>query len=73
MARNEGIPLAFQLLGVPVCDLHNYTPTGELRDDCPYPSQREMYHTQPLPVERMKFFHQHFLGNPRPAELENVS
>ncbi|KAH6661170.1 putative esterase [Truncatella angustata] len=71
MCRNEAIPLAFQLLGVPVCDLHVFTPEGELKEDCPYNSQREMYYTQPLPVERLQFFHRHFLGNPRPAELEN--
>ncbi|KAI0020382.1 alpha/beta hydrolase fold-domain-containing protein [Xylariomycetidae sp. FL0641] len=69
--RDEGIPLAFQLLGVPVCDMHSFTPTGELRSDCPYDSYREMYHTQPLPVERMSWFHNHFLGCPRPAKLDH--
>lgn len=73
MCRDEGIPLVLQLLGVPVCDLHVFTPAGELKADCPYESQREMRHTQPLCVERMSYFHRHFLGNPRPAELENVS
>lgn len=72
MCRDEGIPLVLQLLGVPVCDLHVFTPTGELRADCPYESQHEMRHTQPLSVERMSYFHRHFLGQPRPAELENV-
>ncbi|KAF3003282.1 hypothetical protein E8E14_005878 [Neopestalotiopsis sp. 37M] len=71
MCRDEGIPLVLQLLGVPVCDLHVFTPTGELRADCPYESQHEMRHTQPLSVERMSYFHRHFLGQPRPAELEN--
>ncbi|KAK9775639.1 putative Esterase [Seiridium cardinale] len=71
MCREEGTPLAFQLLGVPVCDLHVFTPTGQLRPDCPYESQRALYHTQPLSSERMQYFHGHFLGDPRPAELEN--
>ncbi|KAI0177170.1 putative esterase [Pestalotiopsis sp. NC0098] len=71
MCRDEGIPLVLQLLGVPVCDLHVFTPTGELKADCPYESQREMRYTQPLCVERMSYFHRHFLGNPRPAELDN--
>ncbi|KAH8891142.1 hypothetical protein GQ53DRAFT_865895 [Thozetella sp. PMI_491] len=53
--RDEGISLAFQLLGVPVCDMHVFTPTRELREDCPYESYREMYYAQPLPTERMSF------------------
>ncbi|KAL7794644.1 esterase [Trichoderma afarasin] len=70
MCRDEGIPLAFQLLGAPVCDIHVFTPTGELRPDCEYESYREMYHAPPLPAERMMFFHKCFVGNPRPAELD---
>ncbi|CAJ2506621.1 Uu.00g078070.m01.CDS01 [Anthostomella pinea] len=68
--RDKVIPLAFQLLGVPVCDLHVFDPHGELRGDCPYESYREMYHTVPLPAERMGFFHNHFLGCPRPEQLD---
>ena len=72
MCRDEGIPLAFQHLAVPACDMHVFTPEGVLRDDCPYDSYREMYHTVPLPVERMEYFHKKFLGYPRPLELDDV-
>lgn len=41
--RDAGIPLAFQVLHVPVCDMHVFTPTGELKKDCPYPSYRELW------------------------------
>lgn len=71
MCRDESIPLAFQLLSVPVCDMHVFTPTGELRPDQPYASYREMEFTQPLPLARMSYFHDKFLGNPRPKELDN--
>ncbi|KAL7955684.1 esterase [Trichoderma compactum] len=64
-----GIPLAFQLLGAPVCDIRVFTSTRELRPDCEYDSYREMYHAPPLPAKRMMFFHKCFVGNPRPAEL----
>ena len=71
MCRDAGLPLAFQLLAVPVCDLHVFTPTGELRPDQPYESYRECYYTQPLPAERMRYFHEKFLGSPRPKEYED--
>ncbi|KAF2138779.1 uncharacterized protein K452DRAFT_276550 [Aplosporella prunicola CBS 121167] len=71
MCRDEGIPLAFQLLVVPVCDMHVFTPTGELDPNCPYESYREMWNTAALPGERMSFFHKHWLGNPRPKQLDN--
>lgn len=70
MARDAGIPLAFQMLGMPVCDLSIFKPTGELRADQPYDSYRELFYTQPLPAERMSYFHIHFLGNPRPKEYD---
>ncbi len=73
LARDEGIPLAFQLLTSPVCDLTMFTPEGKLRDDCPYQSYRECYHSVPLSAERMGWFHNHFLGCPRPKEYETVS
>ncbi|RDW69291.1 hypothetical protein BP6252_08311 [Coleophoma cylindrospora] len=69
--RDAGIPLAFQVLAVPVCDLHVFTPEGALRPDQPYESYREMYYTQPLPAERMAYFHNKFLGDPRPASLDD--
>jgi acetyl esterase/lipase len=70
MARDNGISLAFQMLGVPVVDLSIFTPTGELRPDQPYESYRELFHTQPLSAERMSWFHNQFLGSPRPKEYD---
>jgi acetyl esterase/lipase len=70
MARDAGIPLAFQLLTVPVCDLSIFPPTGELHPDQPYDSYRELFYTQPFPAERMAYFHRHFLGHPRPKEFD---
>jgi len=70
MCRDANIPLAFQMLGVPVCDLSIFTSTGELRLDQPYDSYRTLALTQPLPLDRMSYFHNHFLGSPRPQELE---
>lgn len=69
MCRDAAIPLAFQLLEVPVCDLSIFTPDGKLQSDQPYASYRELEFTQPLPLERMAYFHKHFLGNPRPEGL----
>lgn len=71
MCREASIPLAFQLLSVPVCDMHVFGRTGELRPDQPYASYREMEFTQPLPAARMSYFHKAFLGNPRPEELDH--
>jgi acetyl esterase/lipase len=73
MCRDTGIPLALQLLAVPVTDLHVFTPTGELSPDCPYESYRELADTVPLSRARMAWFHNQFLGNPRPKELDGVS
>jgi acetyl esterase/lipase len=71
MCRDASIPLAFQLLAVPVCDMHVFDSTGQLRLDQPYESYREIGFTQPLPMERMSYFHKAFLGNPRPKELDD--
>ncbi|KAL1970321.1 hypothetical protein VTN77DRAFT_5481 [Rasamsonia byssochlamydoides] len=73
LCRNANIPLAFQLLCVPVCDLHSvFTPEGEFdRENCPYESYQEMEFTPALPTARMAYFHRHFLGNPRPSKSEN--
>jgi acetyl esterase/lipase len=69
MCRDAGIPLAFQLLGVPVCELSTvFSPSGTLLPSCPYPSYTENYYTQPLPVERMEWFHRQFLGEERRGE-----
>jgi len=45
--------------------MHVFTLSGELRADQPYDSYREMEFTQPLPLERMRFFHEKFLGSSR--------
>lgn len=71
MCRDASIPLAFQLLTVPVCDMHVFDSTGQLRPDQPYDSYREMEFTQPLPAERMSYFSKSFLGNPRPKKLDD--
>jgi acetyl esterase/lipase len=68
MCRDASIPLAFQLLSVPVCDMHIFTPTGQLRSDQPYESYREMEFTQPLPVERMRYFHDNWRVSPMLAK-----
>lgn len=69
MCRDASIPLAFQVLEVPVCDLSVFDANGELLPDQPYESYHELAFTQPLPLERMAYFHKHFLGNPRPEGL----
>ncbi|KAH8807259.1 putative esterase [Xylogone sp. PMI_703] len=71
VCRDQNIPLALQILLVPVIDLHVFTPDGELRPDVPYSSYIELAETQPLPLERMIYFHKSFLGCPRPAALEH--
>lgn len=71
VCRDAGIPLALQILSVPVTDLHVFTPEGPIREDQPYPSYRELAETQPLPLERMEWFHKQFLGSPRPTHLAN--
>lgn len=74
LCRKNGIPLQYQLLNVPVCDLHRvFTPEGEFdRANCPYQSYHENEFTAHLTMERMRYFHNHFLGIPRPAPSENV-
>ncbi|OJD30713.1 esterase [Diplodia corticola] len=70
--RDNGIPLAFQLLQVPVTDLVAvFTPTAELDPKCPYESYREMWDVVVLPGERMSYFQKAWLGNPRPAKYDD--
>ncbi|KAM5444534.1 hypothetical protein MaudCBS49596_007923 [Microsporum audouinii] len=73
MCRDYGYPLSLQLLVVPVVDMHSsFTPTGDFdRENTPYESYREMEHTVALPVERMEYFHRHWLGNPRPERSDD--
>jgi acetyl esterase/lipase len=73
MCRDASITLAHQVLVVPVTDLHSFTSTGELRDDCPYNSYHELRDTVPLSAARMGWFHSKFLGNPRPKILDDPS
>jgi acetyl esterase/lipase len=72
MARDAKISLIFQMLVVPVMDLHVFTPTGEVREECPYASYKELANTVPLSAVRMGWFHNQFLGSPRSTELDNV-
>jgi acetyl esterase/lipase len=74
LCRDAGIRLGLQVLCVPVCDvLSVFTPEGEFdRANCPYESYREMEYTQPLPANRMAYFHRQFLGVPRPAPSDQV-
>ncbi|EXJ92513.1 hypothetical protein A1O3_01065 [Capronia epimyces CBS 606.96] len=71
ICRDAGIPLALQILSVPVTDLHVFSREGSIRPDQPYPSYKDLADTQPLPLERMEYFHKAFLGSPRPEHLEN--
>lgn len=72
LCRDAGIPLAFQVLAVPVTDLHVYSAKdGSLVDNCPYASYRDMPHTVPLSYDRMRWFHNHFVGLPRPAACDD--
>jgi len=68
MARDANISLVLQILAVPATDMDQFSPTGELKPDCPYESYHEMRDTVPLPAERMEYFARHFLGTPTRAE-----
>ncbi|KAL3427201.1 hypothetical protein PVAG01_00710 [Phlyctema vagabunda] len=62
-SRDAGIPVLLQILSMPICDLHVFSPTtSTLLPDQSYDSYREMYYSQPLPAERVAYFHKHFLG-----------
>lgn len=67
VCRDEGMPLSFQMLGVPAVDMDGYGADGKLTEEGweRYGSYREMEHTVPLPVARMEFFAGKFLGNNR--------
>ncbi|KAL6246756.1 hypothetical protein RBB50_006063 [Rhinocladiella similis] len=71
VCRDAGIPLALQILAVPVTDLHVFTADGPIREDHPYASYKDLADTQPLSLERMDWFHKQFLGSPRPEHLAN--
>lgn len=71
VCRDAGVPLVLQILSVPAVDLHVFDPDGAIRVDQPYASYRELAETQPLPLERIKWCYEQFLGSPRPKHLEN--
>ncbi|KAJ9626827.1 hypothetical protein H2204_009843 [Knufia peltigerae] len=52
LARDEGVPLAFQLLVVPGVDMTALLPNGDVNPTCPYKSFAELVNTPALPVER---------------------
>ncbi|KAF7587078.1 Arylacetamide deacetylase-like 2 [Aspergillus hancockii] len=69
LCRDANIPLRLQVLAVPACDLHVFTPDGHFdRENCPYESYREMEYTPALLMARMAYFYKHFLGVPRPVK-----
>ena len=72
LARDERIPLRLQLLGVPCIDSTHVDPSGQLSKNCPYPSWRDNAEAPCLPLDRMSYFYNHFLGNPRPVNYKNV-
>lgn len=65
MCRDSGLPLKFQLLSVPVCDLSMFAEDGSLKPDQPYASYNEFAECPPLPLERMSYFFKHFLQDVR--------
>ncbi|KAK6609322.1 hypothetical protein H4I96_03253 [Botrytis cinerea] len=75
VCRDEGMPLSFQLLGVPAVDLDGYGANGKLTEEGwnRYPSYREMEFTVPLPVARMEYFAAQFLGEERDRDTYNAS
>ncbi|APA05881.1 hypothetical protein SS1G_01731 [Sclerotinia sclerotiorum 1980 UF-70] len=73
VCRDEGLPLSFQILGVPVIDVDGYGPDGKLTDEGwkRYESYRELEFTVPLPAVEMEYFVAHFLGEKRDPETYN--
>ncbi|CDK28046.1 unnamed protein product [Kuraishia capsulata CBS 1993] len=71
-ARDVGIKICYQVLGVPCCDATAVTPDGsKVAPGCPYPSWTENYDNPSLHFDRMSWFYLHFLGSPRPAKYDN--
>ncbi|PQE24653.1 AB hydrolase superfamily protein [Rutstroemia sp. NJR-2017a WRK4] len=73
VCRDEGLPLSFQLLGVPAVDMDGFGKMGEMTEEGwrRWGSYTEMRDTVPLPVERMSWFAGKFLGVPRGEETYN--
>ena len=69
MARDAGTSFAFQLLGVLCIDATVTHESGEVKvpDDCPYESWTSNDEAPCLPLASRVWYHNHFLGVPRPA------
>jgi acetyl esterase/lipase len=62
----KDIPLKSQILTVPTTDLSYLAEDYSIRPDCPYNSYLENASAPCLPLERMRFFMKHFLGEKMP-------
>src|SRR6266536_6556983 len=74
MARDAGTPFAFQLLGVPCIDATATDESGAVKvsDNCLFDSWRTNAEAPCLPLLTMVWYHNHFLGVPRPANYKTV-
>ncbi|PQE24116.1 esterase protein [Rutstroemia sp. NJR-2017a BVV2] len=70
VCRDEGVPLSFQLLGVPAVDMDGFGREGRMTEEGwgRWGSYSEMRDTVPLPIERMSWFAGKFFGVPRGEE-----
>ncbi len=68
LARDRGTPLACQLLTCPCIDASATDASGALKvaDDCPYDSWHANDEAPMLPLASMVWYHNNFLGVPRP-------
>ncbi|KAI1623019.1 esterase [Exophiala viscosa] len=73
LARDQGTPFVFQLLGCPCIDASATDESGEVKvaDDCPYESWRTNAEAPCLPLTSMVWYHNNFLGVPRPQGYKN--
>jgi len=74
LARDQGTPFVFQLLGCPCIDATATDESGEVKvsDDCPYESWRTNAEAPCLPLTSMVWYHNNFLGVPRPQGYKDV-
>ncbi|CDK24042.1 unnamed protein product [Kuraishia capsulata CBS 1993] len=71
-ARDAGIKICLQVLGVPCCDTRSITPDGtRVEPDCPYQSWKDNRDNPDLSFRMISWFQSQYLGNPRPAEFDN--
>lgn len=75
MARDNGTPFVAQLLTVPCIDATATDESGEVKvaEDCPYESWHLNDEAPDLPLASMVWYHNHFLGVPRPEGYKSVS